>query len=122
MEASTTSPRGPPLEGIDLLPPAEASERLTELGICHEFNYSYDFVDRKKDRGIGTSERWCTMPDVVSLREVDGSATTGATADGQAWRGQMKVLDNGHVRISVADLEPRDRRMQPPAGGNCPTY
>jgi hypothetical protein len=123
VEAIDYFAEGTLLEGIDLLPPQEASERLTELGICHEFTYYYDFIDPKKERAVGTSERWCTMPDVVRLLEVHPSAREPmVTAYKQIFRGRMSVRDNGYVRILVEDEEPRERREQPPAGWDCPTY
>ena len=122
VEALDYFAEGTLLEGIDLLPPDEASARLTELGICHYFEYWYDFIDRKKDRGIGTSERWCTMPDVARLREPEPDSPPIITARGQLLRGPVNVRDDGYVRITVEDLQPRDRHETPPAGWGCPTY
>jgi hypothetical protein len=123
VEAIDYFAEGTLLEGIDLLPPEEASERLTELGICHEFTYYYDFIDPKKERAVGTSERWCTMPEVVRLLEIHPSHREPmVTAYKQIFRGRMSVRDNGYVRILVEDEEPRERREQPPAGWDCPTY
>lgn len=113
---------GTPLEGIDLLPPEEASERLMELGICHEFRYSYDFADPGEERTAGTSERWCTMPDVVRARErgqTDGPWPVDAF---ERRRFAPTRVEDGYVTILVVDDEPRERREQPPAGWNCPTY
>ena len=93
------------LHGLDQLSPAEASRRLTDLGICHEFRYQYPLADHGPYTGF--SERWCTLPTAVRPR-ADGPPTL--------------ILDDRHVLIWVTDDEPRERREQPPAGWGCPTY
>ncbi len=111
------------LEGIDVLPLAEASDRLTELGICHEFAWASDLLDQEERGAFRYKERWCTVPPVVRQREYDDA--TRAPRAIPRWRvarWPFTVTKEGYVKIYVEDLEPRERREQPPAGWDCPTY